>query len=371
MRVLFMSNIPSPYRVAFFNELGKMCELTVTFEGQTATDRNEKWKAERVNNFQAIYLKGVRVTSDSFFCPGIIKILKQTWDKIIIGVYSTPTSMLAIEYLRYKKKKFYIEADGGLIKADRRLVYLIKKHYISAASGWFSSGQMTTDYLVHYGAKHEKCYWYPFTSMSDQEILNAQELCNQNTNILKRRLNIAEKYMILSVGRFSYNNGYGKGYDLLMKAAGELGAEIGIYIVGDDPTEEFLEWKKRECLDNVHFVGFKQKEELAYYYAAADLFVLMTRADVWGLVINEAMTHGLPIITTDCCVAGRELVENGVNGYVISVRDEGELAKRIMEIVRDEEKKQNFGQASLKKIRHYTIEKMAERHIEVLEEMGV
>lgn len=41
MKVLFMANIPSPYRVDFFNELGKYCDLTVTFEGRTATDRDE------------------------------------------------------------------------------------------------------------------------------------------------------------------------------------------------------------------------------------------------------------------------------------------------------------------------------------------
>ena len=45
MKVLFMANIPSPYRVDFFNELGKYCDLTVTFEGRTATDRDEKWRA--------------------------------------------------------------------------------------------------------------------------------------------------------------------------------------------------------------------------------------------------------------------------------------------------------------------------------------
>lgn len=354
MRVLFMSNVPSPYRVAFFNELGKKCDLTVTFEGHTATDRDEKWKAERVNNFQAIYLKGVRVTSDSFFCPGIIRILKQPWDKIIIGVYSTPTSMLAIEYLRCKKRKFYIEADGGFIKKDRRLVYLIKKHFISAASGWFSSGPMTTDYLVHYGARREACFWYPFSSVGESDIH------------CKNKRDTKEK-TVLYVGQLIPR----KGIDILLKTASYLDANIIIQIVGGKPSDEYLNMVNPDVGAKVEFVDFMGKDQLKEYYDAADVFVLPTREDIWGLVINEAMACGLPIITTDRCVAGSELVENGVNGYVISVGDDRELAKRIMEIVCDEEKKQNFGQASLKKIRNYTIEKMAERHIELLEETGV
>lgn len=53
MKVLFMANIPSPYRVDFFNELGKYCDLTVTFEGRTATDRDEKWRGSRISKFQS------------------------------------------------------------------------------------------------------------------------------------------------------------------------------------------------------------------------------------------------------------------------------------------------------------------------------
>ena len=53
----------------------------------------------------------------------------------------------------------------------------------------------------------------------------------------------------------------------------------------------------------------------------ADIFVHPTETDVWGLVINEAMAHGLPIITTDGCVAGLELVKNNDNGFIIPVNN--------------------------------------------------
>lgn len=370
MNVLFHTNIPSPYRVDFFNELGKKCHLTVTFEGMTATDRNKKWKGDTAKNYEAIYLKGKRITNDSFFCPGIIRVLKKRWDKIIIGVYSTPTSMLAIEYMKLKKQRFYIEADGGIIQQDNFFKYRIKKHFISAASGWLSSGKRTTDYLVHYGADKDKCWLYPFTSLNKSDLAYAAQMRNGDKKFYKDAIGVKEEKMILSVGSFTYDRKYGirKGFHALMHAAEKMNKYIGVYIVGDEPTGEFLEWKKKKELENVHFIGFKTKDALKKYYAAADLFVLMTRFDIWGLVINEAMSFGLPIITTEKCVAGLELVKENVNGHIIPVDDDKTLTEKVMCIINNEEKLKNFGEKSYEFIQRYSIENMAEEHINILTE---
>lgn len=368
MKVLFLTNIPSPYRVDFFNELGRSCELTVTFEGKTATDRNENWKGDTVRNYNAIYLKGKRMSNDSFFCPQIIGVLKQNWDKIIIGRYSSPTSMMAIEYMRLKKQKFYIEADGGIINKDNILKYRIKHHLISSASGWLSSGENTTEYLVHYGADRNQCFLYPFTSLKNSDLENADLMRKKGKSFYKNIIMAKEKKMLLSVGSFNYDKNYGirKGYHALMRAAERMCDDIGVYIVGDEPTEEFCEWKKKKNLNHVHFIGFKSKEELKEYYAAADLFVLMTRYDIWGLVINEAMSFGLPIITTDKCVAGLELVEENTNGYIVPVDDDKALAEKAMSLIKDEERTKRFGEKSHEIIQRYSIENMAEEHVSIL-----
>ena len=118
-------------------------------------------------------------------------------------------------------------------------------------------------------------------------------------------------------------------------------------------------------MPHVHFLGFQKKERLAEFYKAADLFVLPTREDIWGLVINEAMAYGLPVITTDRCVAGLELVEDGVNGYIVPVEDAQTLAEKIHAVLQSDLEK--MGQASLDKIRPYTLENMAKVHAEILE----
>lgn len=359
MKVLFLTNIPSPYRVDFFNELGKSCDLTVTFEGKNATDRDDKWKAANEYNFNAVYLKGFRVSSDKFFCIGILKILSKEWDIIIIGGYSTPTSILAIEYLNFKKKNFFIEADGGFITKDNCLKYKIKKHLISSASWWFTSGNETTKYLVHYGAKKEKCFWYPFTSIKEEDLENAAKLKQIDKSKLKRKLCIKEDIVLLAVGRFIKL----KAYDVLMKSTKELPKNIGIYIVGGEPPKEYIKLKTLYQLNNLHFVEFKTKNELAYYYAIADIFIHPTRSDVWGLVINEAMTFGLPIITTEKCIAGLELVDNK-NGAIIPVNDFISLRYAINNILNSNIAE--MGNISFKRIKQYTIENMAKAHIDIL-----
>ena len=359
MKTLILTNIPSPYRVAFFNELGKSCSLTVAFEGNSATDRNKNWQAENAKYFTPIALNGLRLGTDKFLSFKIINLLQKIWDAIIICGYSTPTAMLAIEYLRFKNIPFYLEVDGGIIRPDSKLKFWFKKHLISAPSGWFSSGKTTTKYLVHYGATPEKIYQYPFTSLMQKDILPQIPILEHKKE-LRKALGITENKVLISVGQFIHR----KGYDILLKAAANLPKDIGIYIIGDNPTEEYLSLQKELSLPQVHFVGFQSKEELKKWYQAADVFVLPTREDIWGLVINEAMAQGLPIITTDKCIAGLELVKNEENGYIIPTNAISALEKAIKKIFTQDYYK--MGQKSLELINNYTIENMVERHIQIL-----
>lgn len=362
MKVLFMANIPSPYRVDFFNELGKYCDLTVTFEGRTATDRDEKWRAAESKNFKAQFMKGIRTKSDQFLCLEIIKVIKSGFDRIIVGGYSTPTAMLAIEYMRLHKIPFWIEADGGLISQDSPLKYRIKHHFISAASGWFSSGKTTSEYFIHYGAKKEKIYQYPFSSLRENEIFS-KVISLEEKKKLREELKMKEEKIVVSVGQFIPR----KGFDILLKAWKNCAKEAGLYVIGAEVTEEYVQLQKELKLKNVHFIGFKNKEELKKYYQAADIFVLVTREDIWGLVINEAMASGLPVVTTERCVAGLELIKNGVNGYIVSVENVEETSNALNKILQDSAMQEIMAKSNLDKIRNYTIEQMATKHMEALE----
>src|SRR5699024_5061815 len=110
----------------------------------------------------------------------------------------------------------------------------------------------------------------------------------------------------------------------------------------------------------------KSKEELNEYYKASDLFVLPTREDIWGLVINEAMANGLPVITTTSCVAGIEMIEEGINGYLVPKDDVEEIIENVNKILNSDTLKQNMSLNSLEKAKEYTIENMAKKTYEIL-----
>ncbi len=169
--------------------------------------------------------------------------------------------------------------------------------------------------------------------------------------------------IILSVGQFIYR----KGFDVLIKAMSQCPKNYELYIIGDEPTDEMLTLCKAERLRNVHFEGFKTKRELERYYLAADLFVLPTREDIWGLVINEAMARGLPVITTDRCIAGLELIDDGMNGYIVLADDARGLAEKIQAILSDDEISSQMAISSIEKINGYNYKAMAESHIRVLQ----
>ena len=360
--VLFLTNYPSPYRVHFFDELGKYMDVTVLYSDRVEDmkHRNADWFEEGEHGFRAVRLTPKVRVGRRYLCFDVLPWLKKQYDAIVVCGYSSPTAVLAMAYLRLYRIPFYMEVDGGLVRQDGKLKHFVKKSLVCMANRWLSTGVHTTGYLVHYGAREEKITHYPFSSLYERDILEVP-VSRQEKEVLRRELDIPEKQMILAIGQMIHR----KGFDVLLKAAKDLDPETGIYFVGGEAKEEY--WKLREelGLKNVHFLGFQKKERLAQYYKAADLFVLPTREDIWGLVINEALAYGLPTITTDRCVAGLELIEDGINGYVVPVEDADALAEKIQAVLASD--LEQMGKAALEKVRPYTLENMARTHAEIFE----
>lgn len=362
-KVLFLTNYASPYRVHFFDALSEHYDVTVLFSdrGEEQAIRDARWFVAGEGRFRQVQLTQKRGSlGGENLCTDVIEWLKKPFDKIVICGYSSPTAMLAMAYLRLRRIPFYMEVDGGLIREDSRAKYLFKKTLVSGATWWIGSGDYTTQYLVHYGAKPERVFTYPFSSLWERDLLRQFPSAEEKLT-LRRKLSMEEEKIALYVGRFDPL----KGMDDLLEASPGLNRDTGLYFIGGEPTEEHLRFCKDHGLSNVHFVGFRKKEALRDYYLAADVLVLPTKSDVWGLVINEAMACGLPVITTDKCVAGLELVKDGKNGYIVPVDDRDALVRRINGLLAEDYRK--MGENALETIRPYTIENMVKAHVEIFE----
>lgn len=358
LKILFLTNIPSPYRVLFFNELGKMCDLTVLYQKSESTERNSEWFAKSENTYKSVFLEGKSIGVDNALCPSVIKYLRNNYNAIIICGNASPTEILAIEWCKLRHIPYCIEGDGAFAKTGHGFKEKLKKHLITGGALFFSTCEEHDKYYTHYGATPSKVIRYRFSSLLEEDILS--EMMSKEEKIaLRSELGMKEKYIVLAVGQFIYR----KGFDVLLEAATQFSSSIGVYIVGDNPTEEYLSFVRDNSLENVHFEGFKIKDELKKYYKAADIFVLPTREDIWGLVVNEAMAYGLPVVTTDRCNAGLELIQNGVNGYIVPVDSSLDIRNAIIKALSN---KEIMGIAALDKIKEYTIENMAKDHIRIL-----
>jgi glycosyltransferase involved in cell wall biosynthesis len=360
VKLLFVSNIPSPYRIDFYNELGKYTDLTVIFEAKTAKGIRFNWNIHEIKNFKALFLKEGEIRENRIDWR-IIKYLNvKKYDHIILTNYSYLTEMFALVILKLMKVPYFLEIDGGLIRKESNYKKKLKHLLISNAKGYFSPSKYADEYLKYYGVSEEKIFRYPFTSLKKEDIL-LKTLDKGAKTKLRESLNLKGDKIVLSIGRFIPL----KGFDILLSSSRFLSENIEVLIIGGEPTEDFLRMKNKLELTNVNFLGFKTKNELKKYYLAADLFVLPTREDIWGLVVNEALSYGLPVITTDKCVAGLELVENNRNGFIIPVNNSEKLAEKITEIFKDDLKLEHMSYESLKKIKLYTIENMVKRHMKI------
>lgn len=362
-KVLFITNLPTPYRIDFYRELGKLCDLTVVIEARRSADLHFNWNDQDITTFKLHYLNDGNLDEKKINWSVLPFLSTNKFDIIVVSCYHTYTGMLSLAYLKAKHIPYVFETDGGMVShTESKLKRWYKTLLIKGAKAYFSPSQGSDDYLSYYGAKRNAIQRYPFSSLSNSDIIQ-KPLMQQDRLVLREKLGIKEQKMILAVGQFIPR----KGFDVLMEAARDMDRSIGIYIVGGKPTEEYLKMQKQYDLMQVHFEGFKTKDELVEYFKAADLFVHPTREDIWGLVINEAMAYGLPVVTTNKCVAGMELVSD--KDCLIDT-DSPEQLKAIMEqLMNDDRRREDVAATNLRKINGYTVEKMAKAHIRVFEEL--
>lgn len=355
MKVFYLTNIPSPYRVAFWNLLGTHCELTVVFE--KFNERNREWAISGVGeNFKAGILDGVTLGIQYHFNPGIIKHLREyQYDVYVIGGFAAPTDMLAIRELKRQKKPFILSADGGFPRpGDDSITGAIKRNLISSAAKYMSSGTVCDEYLKCYGARPGDLYRYHFSSVFENEI--GPEPLSDIRKAALRNMYGLKNNVVISVGQFIHR----KGFDLLLDMWGHFRRDdTTLLIVGGGPQKRMYQnIIRHHDLKNVVIIDFLQRAKLFELYRLADLFVFPTRYDIWGLVPGEAMANGLPVIASHNAASIHDLITDGVNGLVEELEYPIRWARDMEDLIEDQNTRRELSEKAVETMRSYTIEAM-------------
>lgn len=361
MKVLFISNVPSPYRVEFFNELGKYIDLTVIFEAKRVKGIKFNWNDSYLN-FKTIFLSEGNIEENKFNFSILKYVKKNSYDYIFATNYSYRTELLAYLKMIIFNIPFVLEIDGGIIKKENWLLRKFKQFLLTKPSKYFSPSSSSDNFLIHYGAEKENIIRYNFSSFWENEILD-EPVNNEKRQKLKKELGLNNTPVILCVGQIIHR----KGIDVLVKALNQLNINYQCLIIGEQPDKNYLSLVNNLKNDNIGLCTFKNNEQLKLYYQVADVFVLPTRFDIWGLVINEALANGVPVITTEGCVAGSELITENHNGFLVPVDDVDTLKSHIEHVLLDKELRNNMREHALESIKNNTLDNMVVKHLEFLE----
>jgi glycosyltransferase involved in cell wall biosynthesis len=165
-----------------------------------------------------------------------------------------------------------------------------------------------------------------------------------------------------------------KGVDLLLTAFDRVvakGLDVDLVLVGREAElPEFLAAVSPRARARVRYEGFQPPERLPEYFRRADVFVLPSRYDGWGVVVNQALGAGLPVITSDAAGAGLDLVEDGVNGLCFPAGDVDQLQRGIERLVASPETAREWGKASRRKALDLTPEAGAEKWVRVFDSLS-
>jgi glycosyltransferase involved in cell wall biosynthesis len=164
-----------------------------------------------------------------------------------------------------------------------------------------------------------------------------------------------------------------KGVDLLLLAFDRLvtnGIDARLRLVGRKAElPKYLTNVSPFARSKIIYEGFQPPEYLPEYFRKSDIFVLPSRHDGWGVVINQALASGVPIITSDAVGAGLDLVENGVNGMRVAADDVDGLYRAMETLALNPEVVRKWGEVSRERARDFTPEAGAKKWAQVFDSL--
>jgi glycosyltransferase involved in cell wall biosynthesis len=358
MKIAIVTNAFTHYRLKLFEKLA--CnnghEITVFkyadwWDAKSSYVEVKKWKS--------IGFKIPFLIDDIYFhfsWAVLWAIAHREWDAIIGYGYGSLTTWIVALIARHRKIPFILWSDARLeYEITRAKITRWSKLFLHSLSDQFvASGNSSLLHLMSMKVEKSKITLAPYAI--DNEVLFKEYMKWKSVSEkIRNDMNISNRsVVILYVGRLVEE----KGINELITAFSYMPLDPGktLVLVGDGKDRTaFEKMAEKFELKNIIFTGHVPHDDVAKYFAIGDIFVLPSYKDVWGLVINEAMVCGLPVITTCEVGAWRDLVQSEKNGYVIKPRDVDALKKVLTKLCKDSGMRYAMGRQSRHIIKQWDI----------------
>ena len=360
--MLILTVMPSPYQRELFDAMAAQPGLDVRVRYYTDSAPDRQWNRASLPSHSRI-MPGFAVHSIARCCclnPSVFRELRaEPWDLVVVGDYFTLTAQLAMRYLSWRGVPWVLWGEAPGIHARGRIGRWLRRR---------AQGP-----LRHAAA---------IAAIGTRAVAAYRELVGPRVSVfnipyhcdLARYLAIPRPRnprAALSGVRFLFSGQMipRKGVDVLIRAFEQVcprDPRTTLTLLGDGPYRtRYRRMVSAEWRDRVRFVGFRQSEDLPALFAEADVFVLPSRYDGWGVVVNEALAAGMPILATSSVGAAADLIVPGTNGFVVPPGDAGALAEAMMRFVTDPSLVDTFGARSRRMAADWTVERGAERWYEL------
>lgn len=363
-KVAILTNIPSPYRVDFFEYLQKNFadyEFHIIFQaGNGASFREWENDTDKLSNVHFLDGKAVadrNTKSDKkefFLTRGVSDVLKEIApDVCVISEYN----QTALQIRRFCTKSCipYVSWTDGTIHSERNLHFyhrLARKYLISRAAAFIASSQDSADNQISMGADPKKI------SISELAV-DIHQFDGRGTNYNPNG------YLLVVGGLFER-----KGIDLLLRTLEKCrDLDWNLHLAGTgDAKEDIIKLSEELGInDRIVYRGYLKGEELIKEYEGSSLCVFPTREDCFGLVTLEAMCCAIPVLGSKYAASSRDLIEDGKTGYVIDPFDADSFASVIRKCLSDKDKMREMSKKSKEASFKYDFKYTSKGFVEAIE----
>lgn len=334
MRILFLSIVPSPYQRDLFAELHQLDDVEIAVRYAEAASPDSPWPAPQLADYEKVYrsfylsLRGKRFIVNARL-PSV-----RGFDAVVLNGYMTIPAQWVLRTAAHRVPLIFWgekmeSAQTGLLAAAQR--------FLTRPLNGLSA-------IIAIGKKAKRDYEQRFAGIPVHEVPYFCRIDNFQGMATERP---ADPVRILFCGQMIER----KGVDLLLAAFSRLvedGQRVELTLVGREAElPQMLAAVPPAVREHIHFAGFQAPDDLPRYFAAADIFVLPSRYDGWGVVVNQALGAGLPVICSDAVGAAEDLVLPGENGYLFASGDADELHKVLAQLANSPDQIRNFAKRSL------------------------
>lgn len=323
VKVAITTNIPAPYRVDFFeylNQHDKNYRFYIIYAKHS--EENRKWNVKEEQLTNSYFLKSKTITirgnhDDRFIhVPfGLFDILNSIKPDYVIASEYNILAIQSLVWCKLKKIPFFNLTDGTLT-SEKNIGWLqkkIRKIIIGNAQGYIASSTKAKEKLLYWNAPKDKI---------------VISFLTEDSKAFKSIKREPVPGRILYVGSFIKR----KGLDLLFYALSKVKEPYEMILVGNGTNEQIMTLtklaEKLKIQNRIRWVGYKEGMALVEEYAKANLFVLPTREDCFGLVLLEAAFTGVPIVSSIYADAAYDIITEN-NGCLIDPYNDEEFARSI------------------------------------------